>query len=308
MKDIGYGKAYGKVILMGEHSVVYNKPAIALPLKSLCVETWIKPTLEDVMIESRLYNGRLEDAHNLEGVRNLIYKLHEVIKTPLLNLNIKIESSLPSHSGLGSSAAVSVSIIRAFFDYYNIELKTNTLIDLAHYAETYHHLNPSGLDSQTVLSEDMIYFIKDKPVEKIKSNLKGYLVIADTGILGDTKHAVSNVKSFMLENELEGKRLINYLETLTTQAKKALENNQIDDLGMLMNDAQEVLRALGVSDEALEELIKLSLNHHALGAKLTGGGKGGSMIALMKNKEDAENLKEVLLNQAKGVWVYPLGV
>ena len=307
MEDYGYGKAYGKVILIGEHSVVYHKPAIALPLKNLKVETYITKSTEDITVDSIFYQGFLKDAPNLEGIKVLVLETHLFLNRKPEKIHIKIDSKVPEKRGLGSSAAVSVSVVRALFNYYKEELTLETLKKLAHQAEIIHHIDPSGLDAETVLSEEAIFFVKHKTIEKIEVNLNGILVVADTGVHGHTKDAVSNVKKLLVEDEMKVRNAMDQLEDLTQQAKTFIQTDELEKLGSIMTKAHHILDELEVSDQTLNDLVNLALKNQALGAKLTGGGKGGSMIALMRNMEEALKLKDVFHNYGlKNVWLHHL--
>mgnify|MGYP001032775863 CR=1 FL=1 len=307
MESYGYGKAYGKVILIGEHSVVYHKPAIALPLKDLKVETYITKSNEDITIDSIFYQGFLKNASNLEGIKALVLATHLFLNKKPEKIHIKIDSKVPEKRGLGSSAAVSVSVVRALFDYYKEKLTLETLKKLTHQAEIIHHIDPSGLDAETVLSEEAIFFVKYQAIEKIEVKLNGVLLVADTGIHGHTKDAVSNVKKLLTENEPKVRSYMDELENLTLQAKMFIKTQEIEKLGKTLTKAHQILDKLEISNQTLNDLVDLALKNHALGAKLTGGGKGGSMIALMRSKEDALKLKDIFHDYGlKNVWLHNL--
>lgn len=302
------GISNAKIILIGEHSVVYGQPAIALPLTTVNVKVTIeKSDLTDINIESTYFNGQLDTLPNsMIGFKHLIDYLTNK-NNVFESLNIKIDSSLPAERGMGSSAAVSIALIRAFYNYINKPLTKTRLLNLANIAEKDTHKNPSGLDAATCASQEPIWMVRNQELKNIPVNLNGYLVIADSGIKGKTSEAISIVKERLIQHPDETQKLIENLGQLTYSAKDALSNNKIELLGDIFNDAQENLVKLGVSCSELNNLISVSLSNGALGSKLTGGGKGGCFINLVKSQSDALHLSNILKqNGATKTWIEPL--
>ena len=239
-KKIGIGEAHSKIILMGEHSVVYGYPAIAIPLKK--IKTICKITKSNKKLEFN-YNDTLSmavyNALKYIGIRNAYIKY-------------EVDSEIPSRRGMGSSAAVSIAAIRSVFDYYNQKLTYKILTYLVNKAEKVAHGNPSGLDAKTCMSNKAIKFIKNKGLSMIDLNLNAYLLIADTGIYGQTKEAVEKVKEL-------GEKAIPILGNIglfTNEVEKNIREKNLKLIGENMIKAHEELRKLGVSCDNLMNLLR----------------------------------------------------
>lgn len=308
MNDYGYGSATGKIILMGEHSVVFGKPAIALPFNQATITSKIffKPGL--ITIDCVFHHGLLEEAPTeLYGIRQLIAICLIYLNKPLKGIHIVIESSLPHQRGLGSSAAVSIAIVRSLFDAFHVDLTQDRLNHFVDIAEQIHHTNPSGIDATTISLGQAIFFQKDLGKTIIPLRMDAVIVVADTGKTGLSKQAVEEVKQLWQDNPTVINPILERLEKLTSDVKSYLETNEVIRLGMAMTEAHALLRKMQVSDEKIEKLVSVALNQGALGAKLTGGGKGGCMIALTQNNKEAHKVADALRqNGAVHIWFYDL--
>ena len=152
VKQQGIGTSHAKIILMGEHSVVYGQPAIALPLPSVQLSVTLSSRQDNQrIIKSRYYHGSLENLpSSMIGIKKLIDTLSARFNDQETGWDLKIESQLPAERGMGSSAASAIAIIRAFFDYYDEPLDRTLLLQLADVEEQITHRSPSGLDAATV--------------------------------------------------------------------------------------------------------------------------------------------------------------
>lgn len=309
VKQQGIGTSHAKIILMGEHSVVYGQPAIALPLPNVQLSVTLSSRQDNQrIIKSRYYHGSLENLpSSMIGIKKLIDTLSARFNDPETGWDLKIESQLPAERGIGSSAASAIAIIRAFFDYYDEPLDRTLLLQLADIEEQITHRSPSGLDAATVSSDKPLFYVKGRIGVPIEMNLDASLVIADTGKKGATKEAILAVKDELKNNNEKAERHIKHLGELVKQTKDYLAQNDIAKLGDALNFAQTDLTALNVSDSALDHLIHVARNNGALGAKLTGGGRGGCMIALMQTAMGARRLASILKeNGAHDIWLQPL--
>lgn len=309
MKKIGIGQATGKIILIGEHSVVYGKKAIAFPFAGVGIHTTVqkKPTIH---IQSKYFSGTLDEMKQIASMHNLVL-LIEVLQKDLAlpNFNLSIQSSIPSERGMGSSAAVAVSIVRAFFDWQNLALDNKTLLKYVDYSEQIAHDNPSGIDAAATSGTQPILFEKGQPFEAFPLNVDAYLLVADTGIKGQTRQAVKDVATLVNQKGQSVQVIIDQLGDLTLEAKTAIIQNQAKRLGQIMTASHHLLQKLTVSNQTLDEAVEIALDNHALGAKLTGGGRGGCLIVLAKDLQNAKQIQEKLISYGmKRTWLQGLGV
>lgn len=302
------GIAHSKLILVGEHAVVHGQPAIAIPFPLIGVESTVEYVPGSIQLQSTFYTGPIESApSSLEGIVACIHKTLDHLNQPRKDLLIRIESSIPPGKGLGSSASVAIAVIRSLFSYRRESYTKETLLELANVAETHAHGAPSGIDSLTITSQYPVWYEKDKPVAYIKPQKDLYFVVADTGRMADTRSAIESIASLLKAAPKRFQSKLERIGDITFQAKDALEKASKHVLGQLLNEAQKELEALGVSDAGLNRLIYLARQEGALGAKLTGGGNGGCIIALAQNESHSQHLAEKLLRYgAQAVWPFVL--
>ena len=290
-KKVGVGQAHSKIILIGEHAVVYGYPAISLPLLE------VEVTCKVVLAASpwRLYE---EDTLSMA-----VYASLEHLNIKDACIRCEIDSAIPEKRGMGSSAAISIAAIRAVFDYYQAELPHDILEILVNRAEMIAHMNPSGLDAKTCLSDQPIRFIKNVGFTELEMDLSAYLVIADTGVYGHTREAIQVVQN-------KGKDALPFLHALgelTQQAEDAISQKDAEGLGQILSQAHFHLKEIGVSSPEADSLVETALSHGALGSKMSGGGLGGCIIALADNLTHAQELAERLEEKgAVQTWIESL--
>ena len=290
-KEVGVGQAHSKIILIGEHAVVYGYPAISLPLLEVKVTCRVVPATTPW----RLFE---EDTLSMA-----VYASLEYLNIKDAYIRCQIDSAIPEKRGMGSSAAISIAAIRAVFDYFEAELPRDVLEILVNRAEMIAHMNPSGLDAKTCLSDQPIRFIKNVGFEELAMDLSAYLVIADTGVYGHTREAIQVVES-------KGKEALPFLYALgelTQQAEEAIKAKDAVKLGEILTKAHGNLKEIGVSSLEADALVETALQHGALGAKMSGGGLGGCIIALVADYHQAQDLAERLEEKgAVQTWIESL--
>ncbi|NMD68679.1 mevalonate kinase [Bacillus sp. DNRA2] len=302
------GSAHGKLILLGEHSVVYGMPAIAIPFTSLKVWATVEAIPDPLTFNCDFFQGPLVNVPvKLRGLAACITETLTRLNEPQSGLLITIHSSIPIGRGLGSSAAIALAIVKSLFAFFNKKLHHHTLMSLVHIAETYAHGNPSGIDMYTASSAKPLWFQKGRPIEALHIARPLYLVVADTGRFGDTHLAVSNVRKAFENHPKKTKESLAQLEMLTHEARLALARGERKRLGRLLDLAQAELIAIGVSDAGINHLIDVARNAGALGAKLTGGGLGGCVLALAKSLPHAKAMANRLMTAgACNSWYFKL--
>jgi mevalonate kinase len=289
------GKSHAKVILLGEHAVVYGQPAIAVPLSALSMTATITERQNGQIVIAQGYQGALSEmAEMYEGVRQLIMRLLKYFKAVDAPFTLKIESNIPQERGMGSSAASAVAIIRAFFAYFDEPLTETDLQRWANVEESITHGSPSGIDAATTAQDTPVWFVKGQQPTLIDMSLSAVLIIADTGVHGQTGLAVSVVREQLSADPENALGHINALGDIALATRDVLNQDNAIELGRLMNAAQEHLSALDVSHPKLDLLIHTAREAGALGAKLTGGGVGGAMLALAGDQASADNIVAAL--------------
>lgn len=269
-----WGSACGKLILFGEHAVVYGHPAIAVALSK---ET-------EVILDPRPGPTRLVDS----WIRD--ERLDELLKKalPAEGLAVRIRSEIPTGRGLGSSAALCVALIRARAALENREASLEEIHEQGFALERVFHGTPSGIDHAVAARGGALYYRKNsEPVALEMPPMPA--VILDSGTAGNTAELVAKVAD-------AGSRVLPALNQLGEFADIARENlGDLHLLGDLMIEAHALLKTIGVSTQDLDELVALSMRHGALGAKLSGAGGGGVVVALVP--EDPEPLLQAALHR-----------
>ena len=299
--------APGKMILFGEHAVVYGQPAIAVPIDQVRADVRITTDPQGIPGEMRILAPDIDLACNLEDLpptHPLAAAVNGVLASQQKNIadlpacTLKITSTIPVASGLGSGAAVSVAIIRAMGELLGRPLTNKQVSDLAYEVEKIHHGTPSGIDNTVVTYAQPVYFQRGEPIETFTIAEPFTIVIADTGITSPTKEAVGDVRAAWQADPEGYEHLFATAGDIARRARQAIENGTPEQLGPLMNANHSLLQKMGVSSPELDRLVEAGRQAGALGAKLSGGGRGGNMIALV-SPQTAKNVTRSL-RQARG--------
>ncbi|MCR4405306.1 MAG: mevalonate kinase [Anaerolineae bacterium] len=278
--------ASGKAILFGEHAVVYGRPAIAVPITEVQAQAIVEdaPSGQGIRIIAQdLHRDYLlRDAPPDDPLRvtvtNTLQHLHRALEQ---DITLTISSTIPVACGLGSGAAVATAVVRALARHFGHPLEADEVSDIVFETEKLHHGTPSGIDNTVIAFEKPVYFVRDQTLEVFKVSYPFLLAIADTGIASPTKIAVGDVRRAWQADPVKYEEIFDEIGTLTTMARQAIESGATEALGQLMDANQRLLRLLKVSSPELESLIAAAKQGGALGAKLSGGGRGGNMIALV---------------------------
>ena len=304
--------APGKVILFGEHAVVYGQPAIAVPLhdRQATATVQVAARGEGIALVAADLGRRypLAEAPGDDSLALIVRCALEVLALPFApDLMLTIHSTIPIASGLGSGAAVSAAVVRALAAHFGRELTPQRVSELVYQTEVLHHGTPSGIDNTVVAFEEPVYFIKGQPPQCFRVGQSFCLLIGDTGIPSPTKVAVADVRQSWKANRARYGALFEAIGQIADEARRVIESGDIATLGPLMDRNQALLREMGVSSPELEELILAAKGAGALGAKLSGAGRGGNMIALV-TQATAERVATALLSVgAKDVIITRVG-
>lgn len=282
-------KAPGKCILFGEHSVVYGNPAIAMAINlySTCTVEEIKTEKIEIILDN------FEQKYEFSNYRDLIInfyenrpqfgycieKLHDNFNINFENTKISIFSSLIKGAGLGSSASTAVAFVAAINEYYQLRMEKNQISALTLEMEKKIHGTPSGIDNTTCTFGKMIYFKKGN-YKVIDFPVDFKILITYTNMEHNTKRAIEKIGLYKKQYPKLCKEIFNSIKKITKDAKKNLKTGNLQKIGLLMNQNQELLTKLGLSNQIISDIISISLQDGALGNKLTGAGLGGCVISL----------------------------
>lgn len=302
----GRGRTWAKVILLGEHSVVYGHPAVALPLHDLRMRATAVPVPGPSRLCSLDYRGPIDrSGPRFACVARAFDKAREFSGRLGQSFEITTRSDFPHARGLGSSAAASGAVIRAVLDACRRDASADELFALTQMAERVAHGNPSGLDAAATSSSSPIRFQGGRMRPVSQRIAHAHLVIADSGVQGSTREAVSGLRR-RYEQDAEGVGpLIDGLGALARTAITALHDGDAPALGEAMNRAHTVLAGLDLSLPVLDRLVGAARRAGALGAKLTGGGLGGCVIALTGSEGAADRVRSALRRAgAPAAWTH----
>jgi mevalonate kinase len=287
---LAVASAPGKVILFGEHAVVYGYPAIAVPVAEVRAEARVEtgaPKQGTVLIAEDLDRQIVvRDAPDDDPLARIVrLTLQTLHRDPDPDLTITVTSTIPIARGMGSGAAVSTAIVQAMCKHFGQWLASRSISDLVYQAEVLYHGTPSGIDNTVVAFEKPVYFVKDVGWEVFWVGAPFWLAIADTGIASPTKDVVQDVRGHYQANPERYEPLFRRVGQIAEAGRSAIEQGQIEVVGRLMDENQSLLQEMGVSSPELDRLVAAAREGGAAGAKLCGAGRGGNMISLITEEK-----------------------
>jgi mevalonate kinase len=303
--------APGKVILFGEHAVVYGRPAIAVPVTQVRARAVIEPleNAADVLLVAPDLGTRSWLA--AAGPDDpLAAPLREVLALRRgdapLGFSLTVTSDIPIASGLGSGAAIAVAVIRAVGEHWGMgeQLPPARISALAYEVERLHHGTPSGIDNTVITYEQPVYFVRRQPENLIDPFTPAQplrLLVGDTGVRSSTREVVGDVRRQWQAESARFEAIFDACGQVAEAARAAIASGDIAQLGRLMDENQWALEEMTVSSVELRRLVNAARAGGALGAKLSGGGRGGNMIALVTEETEEPVRAALLAAGARGV-------
>ncbi len=294
--------APGKIILFGEHAVVYGQPALAVPVPAVRARAVVRAA-------PALPRGEIRLTAPAVGLEEVPWRTlppqHPLAKAVALTLRIvgateptalclKVTSTIPVAAGLGSGAATTVAVVRALSGFLGCPLPDEAVNAVAYEVEKIHHGTPSGIDNTVVTYARPVYFVRGQPARTFRVGRPFTMVIADTGIPAPTAQAVADVRAAWQAEPERFERLFAAVGRIAEEARGAIEAGRPAVLGGLMDENHALLQQMGVSCPTLDRLVAAARAAGAAGAKLSGGGRGGNMIALVQDEAQAAYLARAL--------------
>ncbi|MBS9534986.1 mevalonate kinase [Mycobacterium sp. M1] len=311
MRGEGTGRAHAKVILLGEHAVVYGVPAIATALSQLTVTTCVTrlPAGEPGEITFTPAATMPPVAEEtVTSLRNLVVQFKKVTGVDdRAALALRMDSMIPPGRGLGSSAACARSVVLALADLFDVDLDAETVFDLVQYAETAAHGKSSGVDAFATGSDGLIGYVSGVAHELI-CGFDGVFVVADSGASGRTKDAIEHVQRMFRADPAVETEFMQRVRDLTDAGVASLTEGHPSVFGAQLSANHDVLRGIGLSTDHIEALVAAACRAGALGAKISGGGLGGCLVALAGDPDAAATVAAALRAAgAVDTWFIPVG-
>jgi len=297
---MGKGSGFGKVILFGEHFVVHGVPGIVSAIDSTN-DAEVKKTTKGITVldERRAAKGYAEEkkAQQLESIDRILKAMGIEPKT--VAFDIWLGGNLPGFSGLGASAASSVAIARAIAEEIGKKFSDERINEIAYEAEKAYAGTPSGIDNTAATFGGLLWFEKNmkggaNTIEKLGIREPVEIIIGSTGVVANTKAMVEGVAERKRKHPEKYDSLFEQAEAIALIGRKALQDYNLKKVGELMNDNHCLLQEIEVSHEKLDLLVDVARKQGAYGAKLTGGGGGGCMVALTPGKELQEKVANAI--------------
>lgn len=311
---MGRGSGFGKTILFGEHFVVHGVPGIASAVDS-AADAEVKKTARGINVTDERSGAKgYAEKKRLQQIESIERMLKAMGLGPKkAAMDIWLGGNLPGFSGLGASAASSVAIARAIAEEFNLDLSDERINDVAYEAEKAYAGNPSGIDNTAATFGGLIWFKKNlsggsNTIEQLRIREPVEIVIGNTGIVANTKAMVAGVAERKKQNPEKYGAIFRQAEKLAHEGRKALEEFNLRKVGELMDENHRLLQEIEVSCKELDYLVDLARKQGAFGAKMTGGGGGGCMLALTPGKDLQEAVAAAMEDEGFKVLRTKIGI
>ncbi len=287
MEGAASGRACGKVILLGEHAAVYGRHALAVPIED-AVRVSVREGAPGVRLA--IPDWGIDDAWTArgtvpEGAAAVAALVMKELGAEHAGYDIRVTSRIPIGMGLGSSAAFAVAVIRAFAALQSREMTDLETDRLAFRCEQLTHGTPSGIDNNiATFGEPVLYSKGQTRTKPIPLSEPLPLVVAASSQRGSTKAMVAGVRDRYEKDSVLYETIFNEIDEMSVAAAAAIAERDFAHLGAMMNVCHGFLNALQVSTPELEAMVATAREAGAIGAKLTGAGGGGSIVALCPGK------------------------
>ena len=293
---------------------MYGFPAIASALGAYTTaevkvvegEGW---TVDDQRPATPGYKKK-KNTEAMQSITNVIDYLDIDIETQ--KLEITFAGDLIAASGVGASAAQCTSLARALNDTFNLNLDDEKINEAAYEGEKAYHGTPSGIDNTASTYGGLIWFVKNlsggkNTMDLLQSPKKMPLVIGNTGITASTTEVVADVRRLKEENPKKFEKIFYEYKNLADEAKKALLEGDINSVANFMNQNHKLLQKITVSGDLNDKLVDIALRNGAIGAKMTGTGRGGLVIALTENEDIQEKVAKAIEKEGYDAWKTMIG-
>jgi len=311
---VGRGSGFGKVILFNEHFVVHGIPGIVSALDSTADAEVKKIDEGGIRVKDERKGSKGYTEKKKIQQKESIDRMFEAMGlSKNISLDIWLSGNLPSFSGLGASAASSVAITRAMTQEFEMNLSDERINEIAYEAEKAYAGTPSGIDNTAATFGGLIWFKKNleggpNTIERLNIREPVEIIIANTGIVANTKEMVFGVAERKKKYPEKYNPLFKQAEVLVHKARTALEQFDLKRVGELMNESHTLLQGIEVSCKELDYLVKLARDNGAYGAKMTGGGGGGCIVTLTPGKELQEKVASAIEKEGFKVLRTKIGV